>query len=102
MSYEDKTLVCQECGQSFTFTADDQAYHALKGFANEPKRCATCRSSRRTERNDMRSQGNNMQHPVVCAQCGKDTTVPFIPRQGRPVYCSDCFREQSASVSGRR
>jgi CxxC-x17-CxxC domain-containing protein len=30
-------------------------------------------------------------HPAVCAQCGKDTTVPFRPRGDKPVYCSDCF-----------
>jgi CxxC-x17-CxxC domain-containing protein len=30
-------------------------------------------------------------HPAVCATCGKDTQVPFEPRNGRPVYCSDCY-----------
>jgi len=29
--------------------------------------------------------------PVTCAHCGRDTEVPFEPRQGRPVYCSDCY-----------
>jgi len=29
--------------------------------------------------------------PAVCAQCGKDTEVPFEPREGRPVYCSECY-----------
>ena len=27
----------------------------------------------------------------TCAACGKDCQVPFEPRNGRPVYCSDCF-----------
>jgi CxxC-x17-CxxC domain-containing protein len=31
--------------------------------------------------------------PVVCDQCGKETEVPFEPRQGRPVYCSDCYNQ---------
>jgi CxxC-x17-CxxC domain-containing protein len=30
---------------------------------------------------------------VKCSDCGKDTQVPFEPRQGRPVYCSDCYRK---------
>jgi CxxC-x17-CxxC domain-containing protein len=30
-------------------------------------------------------------HPAVCATCGKNTQVPFEPRNGRPVYCSDCY-----------
>jgi CxxC-x17-CxxC domain-containing protein len=33
-------------------------------------------------------------HPAVCASCGQDTQVPFEPREGRPVYCSDCFTSQ--------
>ena len=48
MSYQDKTLTCQDCGQEFIFSADDQQYHAEKGYANEPKRCPTCRSNRRS------------------------------------------------------
>ena len=32
--------------------------------------------------------------PAVCSNCGKETTVPFQPREDRPVYCSDCFAMQ--------
>jgi CxxC-x17-CxxC domain-containing protein len=31
--------------------------------------------------------------PAVCAECGKDTQVPFEPRGDKPVYCSDCYRK---------
>jgi CxxC-x17-CxxC domain-containing protein len=103
MSYEDRTLTCQDCNQQFTFSADDQSYHAMKGFTNEPKRCQTCRDSRRNERNGGGSgyggQGRREMHPVVCADCGKDTTVPFLPRGDRPVYCSDCFSKQRSGTS---
>jgi CxxC-x17-CxxC domain-containing protein len=30
-------------------------------------------------------------YSAVCAECGKDTKVPFEPRQGRPVYCNECY-----------
>ena len=50
MSYEDRSLACVECGQSFIFTADDQSYHAEKGYTNEPKRCQSCRQMRRDRR----------------------------------------------------
>ena len=107
MSYQDKTLTCQDCGQSFTFSADDQAYHAEKGYTNEPKRCPSCRQARRSERGSdsgyggggYGSSGREM-YPAVCAQCGKQTQVPFQPRGDRPVYCSDCFSKQPSS--GRR
>ncbi len=102
MSYEDKILACQECGQPFTFTAEDQSFHALKGFTNEPKRCTSCRQNRRTAQGNGSTRVSPEMHPVVCAQCGKDTTVPFKPRGDRPVYCSDCFQQQRAAVGASR
>jgi CxxC-x17-CxxC domain-containing protein len=101
MSYQDRTLTCLDCGQSFTFSADDQQYHADKGYTNEPKRCPSCRQARRSERGGGNGGGygssRREMHPVVCAECGKDTEVPFVPRGDRPVYCSDCFRKQPSS-----
>lgn len=36
-------------------------------------------------------RGPREMHPAVCADCGKETTVPFKPKEGRPVYCRDCL-----------
>jgi len=47
MSFEDKTIVCVDCGAEFTFTADEQQRFAERGFTNEPKRCKTCRDARK-------------------------------------------------------
>ena len=33
--YEDKTLVCKECGKEFVFTAGEQEFYAERGFQNE-------------------------------------------------------------------
>ena len=98
MTYEDKTLTCLDCGQPFTFSADDQSYHAQKGFTNEPKRCDSCRQTRRNEREGGSGQSQREMHTVVCAECGKDATVPFQPRGDRPVYCSDCFNKQRTAT----
>ena len=46
--YEDKTLVCKECGKEFVFTAGEQEFYAEKGFQNEPQRCRDCRQARKT------------------------------------------------------
>ncbi len=109
MSYQDRTLNCVDCGQPFTFSAEDQAYHAEKGYSNDPKRCPTCRQSRR----DNRSSGGygsgggygggggglrREMFPAVCSNCGKDTEVPFQPRADRPVYCRECYDQ----VGGRQ
>jgi CxxC-x17-CxxC domain-containing protein len=38
------------------------------------------------------SFGNGrVQTQTNCSQCGKETTVPFRPSQGRPVLCRECF-----------
>lgn len=83
--YEDKTLVCKDCGSEFIFTAGEQEFFAAKGLANEPKRCKNCRDSKKNGR------GERVMYTAVCAVCGGEAKVPFEPREGRPVYCSDCF-----------
>ena len=45
--YEDKTLVCKECGQEFVFTAGEQEFYAERGFQNDPQRCKSCRDARK-------------------------------------------------------
>jgi len=88
VNFEDKDLKCRECGIDFVFTAGEQAFFAEKGLMNEPQRCPECRAARRRER--LGREPREM-HPVICAACGAETTVPFVPRYERPVYCSACF-----------
>ena len=45
--YEDKTLICKECGEEFVFTAGEQEFYEAKGFVNEPQRCKACRDARK-------------------------------------------------------
>ena len=86
--YEDKTLVCRDCGNEFVFTAGEQAFYAEKGFQNEPTRCKGCRDSRKANRSN--GEAREM-YETVCAECGAPTRVPFIPKNDRPIYCSECF-----------
>ena len=37
--FQDKTLVCKDCGAEFVFSAGEQEFYAEKGFQNEPIRC---------------------------------------------------------------
>ena len=98
MSFQDKSLQCADCGTAFTFSAAEQEFFQSKGYTNEPKRCPTCRQSRKAERYGSAGGSKTRQmFPAVCAQCGKDTEVPFEPREGRPVYCSDCFSKTRTS-----
>ena len=94
MSFQDKSLQCSDCGATFTFSAEEQKFFQSKGYVNEPKRCPECRQARKSERYGNGSYGFRRQmFPATCAECGKDTEVPFEPRGDKPVYCSDCYRK---------
>lgn len=116
MSYADKTITCRDCGMDFVFTAGEQEFYAQKGFTNEPSRCPSCRQQRKGsgggrsssygersggygERDSYSSRGPREMHSAVCAACGRETQVPFLPRGDKPVYCSDCFQQQRRSSS---
>ncbi len=94
MSFEDKSLQCSDCGATFTFSVEEQEFFQSRGYVNEPKRCPECRQARKSERYGSGSYGSKRQmFPATCAECGKDTEVPFEPRGDKPVYCSDCYRK---------
>ena len=104
MTYEDRSLTCAECNSEFTFSADDQEFHAGRGY-EDPKRCPSCRQARRGGGGGGGGGGYGgggggggggyggprQMYDAVCATCGSACQVPFQPRQDRPVYCSDCF-----------
>lgn len=102
MSYVDKNLTCRDCNEEFIFTSGEQEFHAEKGFTNAPSRCPDCRAKRKASGGFGGHQGGNRgggggfreMHPATCAECGTETQVPFVPNGSRPVYCSDCYRNQ--------
>jgi CxxC-x17-CxxC domain-containing protein len=99
MSFEDKSIQCSDCGVTFTFSAKEQVFFQTKGFTNEPKRCSPCRLSRKSQSGNNGACTTNTSRqmfPATCSDCGKATEVPFEPRTGKPVYCSDCFRKVRA------
>jgi len=106
LNYTDRTLTCVQCNGDFTFTADDQQFHAGRGY-QDPKRCPSCRAERRN--NNGGSYGSSYSggytssssgydrpqremHSATCASCGNEARVPFVPRGDKPVYCSNCYQ----------
>jgi CxxC-x17-CxxC domain-containing protein len=105
MEYQDKILKCIDCGTEFVFTAGEQLFFHDKQFKNEPKRCKNCKG-KRTAVVAATSQGPSRGHSYAktetrtnCSQCGKETTVPFRPTQGRPVLCRECFQQGRQAAS---
>jgi CxxC-x17-CxxC domain-containing protein len=103
--YTDKVLTCSDCNQEFAFTSSEQDFYAQRGFT-EPRRCPSCRASRKAARGDSggygggssysggyesRERGPREMFPATCSACGRETQVPFRPTSGKPVYCNDCF-----------
>jgi CxxC-x17-CxxC domain-containing protein len=86
--YEDKALICKDCGAEFIFTIGEQEFFAEKGFVNEPQRCKECRDLRK------RNGAKREMYVAACASCGAEAKVPFKPSEGRPVYCSECFAKR--------
>lgn len=97
-TYADKTLVCRDCSTEFPFTAGEQEFYLSKGLQHEPQRCTSCRARRRDERAS--APASREVTAVTCAGCGSPTTVPFVPRLDRPVYCSSCFEKVRAGTIG--
>ncbi len=92
--YQDKVLICKECGKEFIWTAGEQEFYAEKGFSNEPQRCKECREARKQVGKPPRQM-----YDAVCANCGKPCKVPFKPTEGRPIYCSECFAKMKETSS---
>jgi len=89
---EDKTLICRDCGREFVFTAGEQEFYAEREFRNEPSRCRECRDSRRAHAGE--GKAKREMYDAVCAECGRETKLPFKPRLDKPVYCSECFAQR--------
>jgi|SRR5581483_10187467 len=92
-SLDDKVLLCADCGGEFVFTAGEQEFFRIKQFKNDPKRCPECKVKRATRGFKVHAETR-----VTCSTCGRVTTVPFKPTQGRPVQCRSCFELSRAAA----
>src|SRR5215218_2884160 len=44
--FDDRSILCVDCGQDFTWTAGEQLFFHDKGLKNEPKRCKPCKQAK--------------------------------------------------------
>ena len=95
-AYQDRSITCIDCGESFVWTSGEQVFFHDKGLKNEPKRCKHCKQAKNERLAAITAAQvsgikQRIEVTVTCAQCSQQTTVPFYPSQGRPVYCRACF-----------
>jgi CxxC-x17-CxxC domain-containing protein len=94
--HPDRSIKCVDCGENFIWTSGEQAFFHDKGLKNEPKRCKPCKQAKNERLAAITAAQTSgvrqrIEVSVQCAKCGQQTTVPFYPSQGRPVYCRSCF-----------
>jgi len=101
--YNDKNLTCADCGQEFVFTASEQDFYAQRGFT-EPRRCASCRASRKAARNSDGggssyssgagySSGGGYSSGAGSYGGGGGGGYERAPREMFSATCSNCGRE---------
>lgn len=91
MPFEDKNLICKDCGRTFVWTAGEQEFFQQKGLLNPPARCPEDRQKRKKERTAGDLVGQKM-YSVVCSNCGDKDEVPFEIKDPSSILCADCFK----------
>jgi len=96
---KDKTVVKEPTEES---KADDKPVTDVKPVeepkAEEPKTEESDSGTATSVDDVVAPAGTDQQgrqlYSVKCANCGKQTEVPFKPSGGRPVYCRDCYMQK--------
>ena len=82
-------------------------FYRDKGLQNPPKRCKTCKQAKNERLAAITNAQNSgvkqrIEVTVNCAKCESQTTVPFYPSQGRPVYCRSCFLAMNPTLTAEK
>lgn len=94
--FEDKVLVCKECGQEFVFTAGEQAFYAERGFQNEPQRCKPCRDARKNA-----ARGPREYFTATCAMCGGEAQGSLRAQERPSCLLQRVLRQDSRAAEQR-
>ncbi|MCK9463389.1 MAG: zinc-ribbon domain containing protein [Proteobacteria bacterium] len=102
MGFEDRKLVCVQCGVEFVFSAGEQEFFAQRGLASEPRRCAACRKSSKQKRSHKgRQQRGEYRSPAFRASAPEHQGAPGRgPRSGPRIENRD-YRSP-ASFDGKK
>jgi CxxC-x17-CxxC domain-containing protein len=101
--FEEMDILCIDCNKNFIWSVGEQTFFRDKGLKNPPKRCKECKQAKNERLAAIAAAQEagikqRIEVAVACARCTSQTTVPFYPSQGRPVYCRSCFLEMNPSL----
>ncbi|MBN2530157.1 MAG: zinc-ribbon domain containing protein [Deltaproteobacteria bacterium] len=102
MAFEDKTLHCVECNESFIFSANEQDFYAQKKLTSEPKRCKACRQKAKKRKRVQSPYAGEYRSPAFndsqFRRPKKGRNLGQRPNR-RPEYRSPAFRDQQPDFS---
>ncbi|CAN5206461.1 hypothetical protein BH11PAT1_BH11PAT1_5950 [soil metagenome] len=83
--------VCSTCGK--------ECVVPFVPTGNKPVLCSNCFEKTRDRNNDRSTPRDTQRsfspdrpmYDAICDTCGNSCKIPFQPRTGKPVYCSNCF-----------
>jgi len=88
---------CPDCRAKRRAERNAEAIRAIESLSHtaEPLTgsggfCSSMLAGGRGRRNG-KAAGPRFAYPAICTACGRQTEVPFSPRNGRPVFCRECF-----------
>ena len=90
-------VICSKCKKETTVP--------FKPTGTKPVYCSECFQELKPKgnfRQTNRQTRTQQPHQVMCASCGKDTTVPFRPTGAKPVYCRECFESIKLQEESRQ
>lgn len=87
----DLELHCIQCQSVFNFSERDQDTFYRQNMP-QPQRCNKCRPSRKKLVAAVENPDGAKRYEIVCDRCGKKDLVPFVPKLGRNVLCSNCHQ----------
>jgi len=73
----------------------------INNSRTNPNAAKNCKG-KRAQALGLPQNGGNYQRvetKAVCSGCQRETTVPFKPTQGRPVFCRECFQQRKTTAA---
>ncbi|OGO16554.1 MAG: hypothetical protein A2Z02_06750 [Chloroflexi bacterium RBG_16_48_7] len=99
MAFQDKSVMCVDCGFAFIFSAADQEYYSSRGYLIDPKRCTSCKEARQTQPKKHIPSLKREVSTITCVRCGREASVPAHSHTASAIYCNDCCVETGSPVT---
>ena len=99
------SATCSECGVNCELP--------FRPSGDRPVFCSDCFGKQKGGNNDRPNRFSNDRHErpsfgdkprydAVCDKCGASCQLPFRPREGKPVFCRNCFGKSDNSARDNR